>query len=78
MSPTASVVLKQALSRDEQDRASVAGFLIQSLEPAADASADVAGAWSREIERRVAELESGAVAGVPWSEVRERLFSGFE
>ena len=30
------------------------------------------------IRRRVEELESGAVEAVPWSEVRERLFRGFE
>ena len=78
MSPTASEVLKQALSLDERDRASVAGALIESLEPSADAVADVEGAWSREIERRVAELESAAVTAVAWTEVRERLFRGFE
>ena len=78
MSPTAAEVLQQALSLDEQDRASVAGALIESLEVSADAAADVEGAWSREIERRVVELESGSVAAVPWTEVRERLFRGFE
>lgn len=78
MSPTASEVLKQALSLDEQDRAAVAGALIESLAVSADAAIDVEGAWSREIERRVAELESRAVAAVPWTEVRERLFRGFE
>lgn len=78
MSPTASEVLKQALSLDERDRASVAGALIESLEPSADAVAEVEGAWSREIERRVTELESAAVTAVPWTEVRERLFHGFE
>lgn len=77
MSPTASEVLKQALSLDEQDRAAVAGALIESLEVSADAAIDVEGAWSREIERRVAELESREVAAVPWTEVRERLFRGF-
>lgn len=78
MGPTAAEVLEQALSLDEQDRAAVAGALIESLEMSADAAADVEGAWSREIERRVAELESGAVVAVPWTEVRERLFRGFE
>lgn len=70
-------MLKQALSLDEQDRAAVAGALIESLEVSADAAIDVEGAWSREIERRVAELESREVAAVPWTEVRERLFRGF-
>lgn len=78
MSPTASEVLKQALSLGEQDRASVAGALIESLEVSAEDAADVEGAWSREIERRVAELESASGAAVSWTEVRERLFRGFE
>lgn len=78
MSPTASEVLKQALSLDEQDRASVAGALIESLEPSAGAAAYVEGAGLLEIERRVAELEFASVVAVPWTEVRERLLRGFE
>jgi len=74
MSPTAAEVLKQALSLDEQDRASVAGALIESLETQVDADVEVS--WSHEIERRVAELESSSVTTSPWSEVRERLFHG--
>ena len=31
-------------------------------------------AWQAVIERRVEELDKGAVEAVPWSEVRERLF----
>lgn len=76
MSPTVSEVLKQALSLDEQDRASVAGALIESLEMQVDADVEVS--WSHEIERRVAELESSSVTTIPWFEVRERLFRGFE
>jgi hypothetical protein len=78
MGPTAAEVLEQALSLDEQDRAAVAGALIESLEVSVDAAADVESTWSREIERRVAELASAAVAAVPWTEERERLFRGFE
>lgn len=76
MSPTASEVLKQALSLDDQDRASVAGALIESLEVRADADVEVA--WSNEIERRVRELEARSITSVPWSKVRDRLFRGFD
>ena len=31
--------------------------------------------WRREIQRRVAEIDSGAVKTIPWSEVREHLYS---
>jgi putative addiction module component (TIGR02574 family) len=76
MSPKANEVLEQALSLDEADRATVASALIESLEGPADPNAEEA--WSEEIRRRVQELEAGSVKSVPWSEVRERLFSGFE
>ena len=76
MSETADKLLKQALSLDERDRASLAGALIESLH--GDAEPGAADAWEKEIERRVAKLESGSVKTVPWFEVRERLFQGFE
>jgi putative addiction module component (TIGR02574 family) len=76
MSPKANEVLEQALSLDEADRATVAGALIESLEGPADPDAEEA--WSQEIRRRVEALEAGSVKTVPWSEVRERLFRGYE
>jgi putative addiction module component (TIGR02574 family) len=76
MSPTAAEILKQALTLDERDRASVAGALIESLET--EVEPGVAEAWEAEIQRRIEEIESGAVELVPWSEVRERLFRGYE
>jgi putative addiction module component (TIGR02574 family) len=69
-------LLHQALSLDEKDRATLAGALIESLYGAADP--DVDEAWEAVIQRRVEELETGAVEAVPWSEVRERLFRGYE
>jgi putative addiction module component (TIGR02574 family) len=35
---------------------------------------DIEAAWSKEIERRVAEIHAGTVELVPWEEVREELF----
>jgi putative addiction module component (TIGR02574 family) len=76
MRATAEAVLKQALSLDEKDRASVAGALIESLQYQADSDAEEA--LDVEIRRRIEDLESGAVETIPWKEVRERLFRGFE
>lgn len=76
MSPVAADLLERVLSLDERDRATLAGALVESLEPPAEPAVEQA--WDIEIRRRVEELESGAVEGVPWSEVRERLFRGFE
>lgn len=74
--PTAPEVLKQALTLDERDRASIAGALIESLETGFDPDAERA--WDTEVRRRVEELDAGTVQTIPWSEVSERLFRGFE
>jgi putative addiction module component (TIGR02574 family) len=76
MSPAAEQLLKQVLTLGEKDRASVAGALIESLHGPVDHDAEEA--WDVEIRRRTEELESGAVQGVPWPDVRARLFRGFE
>ncbi len=76
MSPKASELLRQALNLDEVDRASLAGALVESLESATDSNATEE--WQAVVQRRVQELESGAVESVGWTEVRERLFRGFE
>ncbi len=76
MSPKAAEVLEEALALAESERADLAGALIESLDSGCDPDAE--SAWNEVIARRVRELEAGAVKLVPWSEVRERLFSGFE
>lgn len=76
MSETAEQLLKKALSLGESDRASLAGALIESLDSGSDP--DAKEAWDAEIERRVKELETGSVKTIPWSEVRQRLFRGFD
>lgn len=35
---------------------------------------DIEAAWSKEIERRVAEIDAGTVELVPWEGVRAELF----
>ncbi|MDO9371408.1 MAG: addiction module protein [Gammaproteobacteria bacterium] len=47
------------------DRALLAEHLIASL----DEDSEIAAAWAAEVERRVAEVESGAVVGMPCGEV---------
>ena len=76
MSPSAKQLLDEALRLDESDRASIAGALIESLHGPAEPGADEA--WDEVIRRRVAELDAGKAETVPWSEVRARLFDGFE
>ncbi len=68
--------LKQAFREvfdlSEADRATLAGLLIESLEPPPEP--DVEELWAEEAERRWHEIESGAVATIPWAEVRAKLF----
>jgi putative addiction module component (TIGR02574 family) len=64
-------LLDDALRLPDQERAELAGLLIESLDEAQDA--DVQAAWSDEIARRLRELDSGAVKPIPWTEVRRRL-----
>ena len=73
MTHKAKELLDQALALTEEERAELAGALLESLEPTADA--DVEGAWRREVARRVAELDSGVARTVPWEQVRDELFS---
>lgn len=69
MSPTD--LFKQALDLDERDRATLAGLLIESLEEEPDEGLEAV--WRAEVERRLAQLESGQVRAVPWEEVKGRL-----
>jgi putative addiction module component (TIGR02574 family) len=71
MSRTFADVWKEASDLSEADRAALAGLLIESLEGEPDP--DVEAAWAAEIERRVADLDSGKVQGIPWEQVRQRL-----
>lgn len=71
MSRTFTDVWREAAELSEQDRAALAGLLIESLEGEPDA--EVEAAWASEIQRRMAELEAGTVETVPWEQVRQRL-----
>jgi putative addiction module component (TIGR02574 family) len=65
-------VFREAFELPESERATLAGLLIESLEPPPDP--DVEEAWAEEAERRWREIESGAVPTIPWEEVRAKLF----
>jgi putative addiction module component (TIGR02574 family) len=61
-----------AFELPEGERATLAGLLIESLEPPPEP--DVEEAWAQEAERRWNEIQSGAVRTIPWDEVRAKLF----
>ena len=75
MTQEADELLKKALSLPAEDRAALAGSLLDSLEEALDPSAEEA--WNEEIARRIADLDSGKAQTVPWEEVRRRTLAKF-
>ena len=72
MVATPKQLYDRAMSLNDQERAELVGMLLESLEIGDDDGVEAA--WLQEIERRVAELDSGAVESVPWTEVRSRVF----
>ena len=64
-------VLADALRLEPESRAEVAAELLASLDGPADADAEAA--WDAEIERRIADIESGAVRLEPWEDVKRRI-----
>ncbi len=74
MGTTARKLFEEAMKLDPDERAALTGLLIESLEP--ESEEGVEETWIAEIERRMAELDSGAVQTVPWEELRARLFGG--
>ena len=66
-------LFSEAVGLSEQDRATLAGLLIESLDPNPDP--EVERAWADEIARRVAELDAGTVETIPWERVRNEMFA---
>jgi hypothetical protein len=64
----AKKIIEQALELDERDRALIAHEMLASL-----GSAEVSSEFAREIEKRISDVDSGAVTPVAWSEVRAEL-----
>jgi putative addiction module component (TIGR02574 family) len=73
MTKQALELLQQALSLSDEERASLAYSLLESLDAPADENVEAA--WNEEIARRIADLESGKSKTVPWEEVRAQISS---
>jgi len=66
-------LIREAVELPPEDRATLAGAMIESLDPAP--TAEVKAAWSREIARRVKEIDEGSVELLDWEEIRAELFA---
>jgi putative addiction module component (TIGR02574 family) len=71
MTQEVSELLKKALALPAEARAALAGSLLESLEDTMDAAAEEE--WNQEIARRVAELGSGRLKPIPWTEARRQI-----
>jgi putative addiction module component (TIGR02574 family) len=72
MTEDASEILQKALALPAEVRAAIASSLLESLHEGA-ADKGVEAAWSKEIVRRIQEIDSGKVQLIPYEEVRRRL-----
>lgn len=74
MSFTVEALEAEALNLSVADRSRLVEKLIVSL----DTELDVEAAWAEEVERRHAEIESGAVSLIPGAEALARLKAEFQ
>ena len=72
MARSARELFEEAMKLDPQERATLVHLLIEALDAEVEEGVDEA--WRAEIERRMAELDSGSVEAIPWEEVRARLY----
>lgn len=74
MPATYDTLVQGALQLSPQDRARLAQTLLHSLDDAsAEDPLEVERAWQEEIERRMADVRAGNVAGIPADEVFAKL-----
>jgi putative addiction module component (TIGR02574 family) len=67
----AKQLLIEALRLSDEERAALAGELIQSLDREVDPDAEAA--WSAEIRARLQQVDDGAAKTISWSEARRRI-----
>ena len=66
-------LLREAAELPENERAELAGRLLETLE--SEHEEGVEAAWAEEIERRVRQLDAGEVRTIPWEQVRSELYA---
>jgi putative addiction module component (TIGR02574 family) len=72
MARSARDLFEEAMRLAPEERVTLMRLLIEALD--AEAEEGVEDAWRVEIERRMAELDAGAVETIPWEELRARLY----
>lgn len=75
MNASVSKLFHEASGLGEDDRAALAGLLLESIEPGPVPDIDVA--WAQEIENRIRQITAGEVETHSWDEVKQRLWTQF-
>ena len=73
MPKTLAKVTCDAADLPAPERLKLARILLDLSEPATESPDDVQNAWDQEIERRLQELRSGKVKGVPLEEAKAKI-----
>lgn len=73
MSRAVRELYAQASGLEPDERAELAGLLLESLEEQEATRAEIEEAWVAEIERRMSEYRAGRVNTVSWEELRAHL-----
>ena len=71
MTRTVEQIYQQAAHLPVEDRAELAGMLLESIEEPPDEGVEEA--WAAEIEHRMAEYRAGRIKSISWAEVRAHL-----
>jgi putative addiction module component (TIGR02574 family) len=66
-------LIREAAELPDSDRATLAGVMLESLDPRP--TPEIKAAWSKEIARRVKEIDDGSVELLDWQDVRAELFA---
>lgn len=66
-------LFREATELPENERAELAGLLLESIDGEPDPGVEAA--WAEEVERRVRQIETGEVRTIPWEEVRAKLYA---
>ena len=72
MAKSARELFEEAMRLDPKERATLMRLLVDNLDAEPEEGAEEV--WRAEIERRIAELDSGQIQAVSWEELRARLY----
>ena len=78
MPKSLSDVVQDAAALPSTDRLMLARLMLDLTESDLESPDQLQSEWDEEIQRRLQELRSGQVAGVPLEEVKRRIEAGFK